>query len=233
MPRAARRGLVPGQPHDPDEDSPRRRRRRPRGPPHRSPHQPRQGVLPRAGHTPRATSSSTTPTSSAYLLPHLAGPRHRHEALSQRHPRAVLLHEARPGVRARRGSKPARSMHKSASVIDFPMVQDLASLLWLVNLGCIDLNQWYARVRRRGPARLPPFRSRSRSTRRPFEQRARDRAAACATRSARLGMKPIAKTSGASGIHVYVPIVRGPEQKEVWTLRQGVRAAHGAARIRS
>ena len=25
------------------------------------------------------------------------------------------------------------------------MVQDLASLLWVVNLGCIDLNQWYAR----------------------------------------------------------------------------------------
>src|SRR5437867_6864035 len=30
--------------------------------------------------------------------------------------------------------------HASASVIDFPIVRDLASLLWLVNLGCIDLN---------------------------------------------------------------------------------------------
>ena len=27
----------------------------------------------------------------------------------------------------------------------FPIVQDLASLLWVINLGCIDLNQWYAR----------------------------------------------------------------------------------------
>jgi bifunctional non-homologous end joining protein LigD len=35
--------------------------------------------------------------------------------------------------------------HGSAGVIEFPMVQDTASLLWVVNLGCIDLNQWYAR----------------------------------------------------------------------------------------
>ncbi len=27
----------------------------------------------------------------------------------------------------------------------FPMIQDLASLMWVINLGCIDLNQWYAR----------------------------------------------------------------------------------------
>src|SRR4029077_9740664 len=35
--------------------------------------------------------------------------------------------------------------HESGNVIAFPMIQDLASLLWVVNLGCIDLNQWYAR----------------------------------------------------------------------------------------
>src|ERR1051325_4873267 len=35
--------------------------------------------------------------------------------------------------------------HESGNVIDFPMIQDLAALLWVVNLGCIDLNQWYAR----------------------------------------------------------------------------------------
>ncbi|HEY3043841.1 MAG TPA: hypothetical protein VGJ39_07445, partial [Vicinamibacterales bacterium] len=33
----------------------------------------------------------------------------------------------------------------SGKVIDFPMIQDRAALLWVVNLGCIDLNQWYAR----------------------------------------------------------------------------------------
>src|SRR3984885_2773135 len=35
--------------------------------------------------------------------------------------------------------------HHSGSVIDFPIVQHLSSLLWVVNLGCIDLNPWYAR----------------------------------------------------------------------------------------
>jgi bifunctional non-homologous end joining protein LigD len=35
--------------------------------------------------------------------------------------------------------------HGSGNVIHFPVVQDLAALLWIVNLGCIDLNPWYAR----------------------------------------------------------------------------------------
>ena len=34
--------------------------------------------------------------------------------------------------------------HESGNVIDFPVVEDVASLLWVINLGCIDLNQWYA-----------------------------------------------------------------------------------------
>ena len=29
-------------------------------------------------------------------------------------------------------------------VIHFPIIQDLAALMWVINLGCIDLNQWYA-----------------------------------------------------------------------------------------
>jgi bifunctional non-homologous end joining protein LigD len=35
--------------------------------------------------------------------------------------------------------------HGSGNVIGFPVIQHLASLLWAMNLGCIDLNPWYAR----------------------------------------------------------------------------------------
>jgi bifunctional non-homologous end joining protein LigD len=34
---------------------------------------------------------------------------------------------------------------------------------------------------------------------------------------AKQGMKSYPKTTGSKGIHIYVPIVRGPLQKQVWT----------------
>jgi bifunctional non-homologous end joining protein LigD len=105
--------------------------------------------------------------------------------------------------------------HGSGSIIDFPIVQDLASLLWVVNLGCIDLNQWYARcddVNRPDYLHfdLDPVVGAS------F---ARVRETALLVRDAleTLGMTVLAKTTGSSGIHLYVPIVRGPVQKQVWT----------------
>ena len=104
--------------------------------------------------------------------------------------------------------------HGSGNVIDFPVIDDVPSLLWLINLGCIDLNQWYARcddVDRPDYVHfdLDPGQGAT------FDQ---VRECALAVRDAleSLKMKPLVKTSGSKGMHVYVPIVRGPVQKAVW-----------------
>ena len=107
--------------------------------------------------------------------------------------------------------------HEADKVIDFPMIQDLPALLWVVNLGCIDLNQWYARcddVDRpdyvhfdldpvKGPKPVP-------------FARVLETARIVRDGLDALGIPSFAKTTGSRGVHVYVPIVRGPAQKEVW-----------------
>jgi bifunctional non-homologous end joining protein LigD len=109
--------------------------------------------------------------------------------------------------------------HASGSVIDFPIVQDLASLLWVVNLGCIDLNPWYSRC---DDVDRPDFLHFDLDPV-PGADFARVREVALLVRDAlkKLGMRSWAKTTGSSGIHVYVPIVRGPVQKDVWRFAKG------------
>ena len=113
--------------------------------------------------------------------------------------------------------------HGSGNVIDFPVIDDLPSLLWVINLGCIDLNQWYARcddVDRPDYVHFDLDPGAGRDVR----PGARDARWSCATRSTRLKMKPLVKTSGSKGMHVYVPIVRGPVQKDGLDVREGARA---------
>ncbi len=104
--------------------------------------------------------------------------------------------------------------HASGSVIDFPMVQDLASLLWIVNLGCIDLNPWYSRCDDiDGPDFLHFDLDPVEGT--PFPA-VRETALVVRGALERLGMPTYIKTTGATGMHLYVPILRGPRQKQVW-----------------
>jgi bifunctional non-homologous end joining protein LigD len=118
--------------------------------------------------------------------------------------------------------------HASGSVIDFPMIQDLASLLWVVNLGCIDLNPWYARC---DDVDRPDYLHFDLD---PVPEATYEGVVETAglVRSGLegLGMRPIVKTTGSRGLHVYVPIVRGPTQKEVW--RFAKRFAFDIAAIR-
>jgi bifunctional non-homologous end joining protein LigD len=110
--------------------------------------------------------------------------------------------------------------HGSGSVIDFPVIDDLAALLWVVNLGCIDLNQWYARcddVDRPDYLHfdLDPVGEVAFATVR--------QAATVVNETLRaLGMPTWVKTTGSRGLHVYVPIVRGPTQKQVWEVSKTI-----------
>ena len=113
-----------------------------------------------------------------------------------------------------------RIVHDSGNVIDFPVIDDVPSLMWVINLGCIDLNQWYARC---DDVNSPDYVH--------FDLDPGDGATFAQVRECALlvrdalqvlGMKPLVKTSGSKGLHVYVPIVRGPVQKDVWTFAKAL-----------
>jgi len=110
--------------------------------------------------------------------------------------------------------------HGSGSVIDFPMVQDRAALMWVINLGCIDLNQWYARC---DDVDRPDYLH--------FDldpgvgatfDRVRETALIVGEALDALKMPSLVKTTGSKGLHLYVPIVRGPVQKQVWTFAKAL-----------
>jgi bifunctional non-homologous end joining protein LigD len=110
--------------------------------------------------------------------------------------------------------------HESGNIIDFPMIQDLPALLWVINLGCIDLNQWYATC---DDVDRPDYLH--------FDLDPVEGASFGDVRQAALivnealtvlKMPALAKTTGSKGIHVYVPIVRRPTQKQVWTFAKAL-----------
>jgi bifunctional non-homologous end joining protein LigD len=106
--------------------------------------------------------------------------------------------------------------HAAGNVISFPLVNDIAALLWMVNLGCIDLNPWYARCDDVDRPDYLHF-DLDPTPRTPFQL---VREAALFVRHAleSLGMRAFAKTTGSRGLHIYVPIRRRPTQKAVWTV---------------
>jgi bifunctional non-homologous end joining protein LigD len=110
--------------------------------------------------------------------------------------------------------------HGSKGVIDFPMIQDRAALMWVINLGCIDLNQWYATC---DDTDRPDYLHFDLD---PGEgagfERVRETALVVHDALETLKMSSFAKTTGSKGIHVYVPIVRGPAQKQVWTFAKAL-----------
>jgi bifunctional non-homologous end joining protein LigD len=95
---------------------------------------------------------------------------------------------------------------KGTRTIRYPLVDDELALLWMVNMGCIDMNAWYSRVDRPerpdfvlfdlDPADDAGFRE------------CVDVAHLVKELLDTLGLRSYPKTSGADGIHVLVPIAR-------------------------
>ena len=92
----------------------------------------------------------------------------------------------------------------SARMIDYILCNDKATLLYLANLGCIELNPWFSRVKKLehpdymvldiDPADHTPF------------DQVVDAALAVKQVLDEAGAPSWCKTSGASGLHVYVPL---------------------------
>jgi bifunctional non-homologous end joining protein LigD len=155
---------------------------------------------------------------SPYLLPHL-------------HDRAMVMKRYPNGAEGdffymKRAPEPRPDwieiceIPHNEGLVNFPIVQDLPSLLWLINLGCIDLNPWYARC---ADTDRPDFLHFDLDPG-PGSDFDRVREVALATRDvlASLGMPAYPKTTGSKGIHVYIPIVHGPTQKEVWSFAKTI-----------
>ncbi|MEK6373668.1 MAG: non-homologous end-joining DNA ligase [Acidobacteriota bacterium] len=105
-------------------------------------------------------------------------------------------------------------------LVNYPMIQDLPSLLWVINLGCIDLNPWYARC---DDWDRPDFLHFDLDPG-PGANFERVRSVALRVRDVldEFAIPSYPKTTGSKGIHVYIPIVRGPVQKDVWTFAKAI-----------
>ena len=90
--------------------------------------------------------------------------------------------------------------------IDAPLVNDELALLWMVNMGCIDLNTWYSRVDKLDRPDFVLF-DLDPSPDVGFPETVQ---VALLVKEAldALGLKSFPKTSGADGIHVLVPVER-------------------------
>ncbi|HZO98135.1 MAG TPA: DNA ligase D [Gaiellaceae bacterium] len=145
------------------------------------------------------------------LLPHLAG----RPFTMRRYPDGVggkaFFQKDAPShmpawIRRHRALVSARSPSGGRKWVEFPVVNDELALLWMVNMGCIDMNTWYSRVDR--PDRpdfvlfdLDPT---------PGVPWADTIEVALLVRELLdgLGLASFPKTSGGKGFHVLVPLDR-------------------------
>lgn len=96
----------------------------------------------------------------------------------------------------------ARIKHDKETV-EYMLVGDEAALIYMINLGCIDLNPWSSRI---GKLDHPDYLVIDLDPENISFEKVVEVAQACRKTLENLGIPSYPKTSGASGIHIYIPM---------------------------
>jgi bifunctional non-homologous end joining protein LigD len=136
----------------------------------------------------------------------------------------VWLKDAPPELpeRVRRCPLPAKS--RGGGLVDYPVVDDVEALVWMVDFGCVDMHLWISRCATPSEPDYvlfdidPPA----------FADAVRTAHAVRAALAA-LGLDCLVKTSGGDGLHVVVPLGPGhsyPQTREFARIVAGAVGAH-------
>jgi bifunctional non-homologous end joining protein LigD len=109
---------------------------------------------------------------------------------------------------------------KPPKEIEYLTIESTASLLWVANLAGFEIHPWYSRC---SATTRPDFLVIDLDPV-PGVKFAKVRTAALHVHDAldAWGLPGFVKTSGASGLHVFIPIVRGPAQEEVHDIARDI-----------
>jgi bifunctional non-homologous end joining protein LigD len=99
-----------------------------------------------------------------------------------------------------------REKAKAKKWIEFPVVDDELALLWMVNMGCIDMNAWYSRIDKPDRPDFVLF-DLDPTPEVPWTQTV-EVALILKELLDALGLESFPKTSGGKGFHVLVPVDR-------------------------
>jgi bifunctional non-homologous end joining protein LigD len=163
------------------------------------------------------------------LVPHLAG----RPMILKRYPNGIeedffFQHSVADGPGWLSRAELSRSGREGDKLSRYVIVDDPLALLWLVNLGCIDLNPWQSLAAAPDEPTFVLF-DLDPADGLPFD-RVVETALLVRDALEALGLRGYPRTSGASGMHILVPVVPGSTFDEVRGFARVVSEALVAAR---
>jgi bifunctional non-homologous end joining protein LigD len=116
-----------------------------------------------------------------------------------------------------------RDKPRTKKWVSFPVVNDELALLWMVNMGCIDMNTWYSRVDKPDRPDFVLF-DLDPTPEVPWKQTI-EVALILKGLLDQLGLQSFPKTSGGKGFHVLVPVDRRSTFDDTRTFSEHVAGA--------